>query len=1153
MSNLDSLKVHIEEEIMLQEKRNSQTFISQGIHEIKVKLRDARSLFNTLHAKFKKAVEDWQAYEERMTQITQSVDEAEDELVKTQPTRQFTKIELLANMEQLQRTMNTLQVNLSDMQTLNNIVCTGASAASVVCLNKKLADVKYLIENVSFRLSYRVSELVAGNKWRKYNRALQKYEIESNWLCTMKEELRQCDNVTGTDDEIHHRLEICMEITKEANKHRDSFATLVDRVSHMQDKLPAVNVTRMNSDALRIKKKFSEYLARSKEIAEILLATLQQHLMDTQKQHQRWLDAARAKADQCQVITGDRYHLEAKLETIKELINSAGEGEQMKNLATAKIEALKDVLPKGRQAELEEQKRQAETEWQILWNAMQETRVKLEFSIEQCQANEKEYNVMLQWLKDTEALKRNEGVPQPDLQSKSHQFELLKTLAEDVVAHKSEFEAMRESSKNIGPSTGERRFALFTDQLVKRYGALVTSVEILVENCKQNVSDHEGYLQRYMECLEWIKGQQQGLDDCVDTPHNKEMLHAKLAFLSNLTSSNGSGLRCLNTAIESGERLYINTSNEGRDIIRNELKLLRDKWETFNEKLNEIKRKLQLSGMQWSSFDENVEQVEKCFTDFAEQYKNEDDEPMNTLHEKKSALQKNTTRYKNIVLYKTMLDSLSDTGSALATVKAKDKLKELHVKYGALCEIALSKVKKAEEDVNQHQELQDLHQQCRYWVYSTKDNIASCADSSGDRHVLQNKLDKVLDLLKSMRDGDAIASDFYVLAGNTIPNTGLEGQKVIQKDMEDIKETFVTLASRLESIKENLVHALHLVTTYDGLCDQLNTWLREHETANKEINDLKRSQGDKENQSEKLNKIEKEVNAQQRHFDELQDMVSHMEGVDSRLVNYSSQLNFRYETLRTNLQSAVIRWQNYVHEHQAYSTNYTKCTERLDTIQHRLEACAEMTDDRVDIEDGLRKLLMLDAEKEDCVKLIQHTVESGEKLHTSTSAEGKEIIRQELRMLRDLSEQVDDQLIYTQKKLKMCLVHLPTSSEIIEKPLHATDELLNDENNTSVVHMIDEIIYQRELIDDSELQTHIGGSPPPTPSSEEEVFDAINRDSVSAVGKDTCIHAALFPAPSASNMASCTTCPCSDEELIRLQKENLILQNRLLKKKLNEN
>ena len=54
-----------------------------------------------------------------------------------------------------------------------------------------------------------------------------------------------------------------------------------------------------------------------------------------------------------------------------------------------------------------------------------------------------------------------------------------------------------------------------------------------------------------------------------------------------------------------------------------------------------------------------------------------------------------------------------------------------------------AQVKKAEAEVDQHQKLQDAYQQCCHLMAATKNKLAVCAEASGDRQALQNRLDKV--------------------------------------------------------------------------------------------------------------------------------------------------------------------------------------------------------------------------------------------------------------------------------------------------------------------------------------------------------------------------------------------------------------------------
>lgn len=98
------------------------------------------------------------------------------------------------------------------------------------------------------------------------------------------------------------------------------------------------------------------------------------------------------------------------------------------------------------------------------------------------------------------------------------------------------------------------------------------------------------------------------------------------------------GLGIFNAALESGEKLFPNTSNDGRETIRRELRSLRENWELFTDSLNDTQRSLESSRMQWSTFDENYDQLLKWVTDMSCQIEH-DSELRNTLQEKKAMLQ----------------------------------------------------------------------------------------------------------------------------------------------------------------------------------------------------------------------------------------------------------------------------------------------------------------------------------------------------------------------------------------------------------------------------------------------------------------------------------------------------------------------------------
>ena len=64
--------------------------------------------------------------------------------------------------------------------------------------------------------------------------------------------------------------------------------------------------------------------------------------------------------------------------------------------------------------------------------------------------------------------------------------------------------------------------------------------------------------------------------------------------LQELLAEKSAGGSRVHQTIEQGERLYPHTAVEGREMIRQELRTLRDKWESFTDDLADTQRRLEV-------------------------------------------------------------------------------------------------------------------------------------------------------------------------------------------------------------------------------------------------------------------------------------------------------------------------------------------------------------------------------------------------------------------------------------------------------------------------------------------------------------------------------------------------------------------------------
>ena len=103
-----------------------------------------------------------------------------------------------------------------------------------------------------------------------------------------------------------------------------------------------------------------------------------------------------------------------------------------------------------------------------------------------------------------------------------------------------------------------------------------------------------------------------------------------------------------NAALESGEKLYPNTSTEGREIVRQELRSLRDQWESYSDGTSDANRRLSHALTQWNTFNESYDQLVTWVKD-TEYSLTSDLEVKNTLPEKKITLQHYRVQFKSLL------------------------------------------------------------------------------------------------------------------------------------------------------------------------------------------------------------------------------------------------------------------------------------------------------------------------------------------------------------------------------------------------------------------------------------------------------------------------------------------------------------------------
>lgn len=197
-------------------------------------------------------------------------------------------------------------------------------------------------------------------------------------------------------------------------------------------------------------------------------------------------------------------------------------------------------------------------------------------------------------------------------------------------------------------------------------------------------------------------------------------------------------------ATELGEKLYPETSADGRDAVRQELRKLAEKQDSLTEKLSAQQQQLNESQSQLSSFEDGLSQLDRWLAGVETKLKL-DQSSKATLTDKKALLQALKVQHQDIQSHNRILDTLSEKAKAIGK-KAPDsravrQLADVVARYKAACsrsEDALATVKQAVAD---HQRYEELCQLLDDKLTQVNSKMTTTGAASGDRFVLQGKME----------------------------------------------------------------------------------------------------------------------------------------------------------------------------------------------------------------------------------------------------------------------------------------------------------------------------------------------------------------------------------------------------------------------------
>ncbi|CAC5416628.1 SYNE1 [Mytilus coruscus] len=199
-----------------------------------------------------------------------------------------------------------------------------------------------------------------------------------------------------------------------------------------------------------------------------------------------------------------------------------------------------------------------------------------------------------------------------------------------------------------------------------------------------------------------------------------------------------------------------------------------------------------------------------------------------------------------------------------------------------------------------------MYQDCQDWLDS-REKVELCADTSGDKMSLQNKLERLKECAEKVGDREKKLKATKELCEKTTKNSSQHVHEVLRRDIDHLQSEWEDYLARIQQTEEDLQTAMVQWEDFESKFSVCSSWLKDMEQQVKNY-ELKSTLKEKQTQVERFKKQREEILSHQPEIDRFTDDAQNLmhTSADARLSTQVSQLTNRYRGLLSQVKYEVV-------------------------------------------------------------------------------------------------------------------------------------------------------------------------------------------------------------------------------------------------------
>lgn len=687
---------------------------------------------------------------------------------------------------------------------------------------------------------------------------------------------------------------------------------------------------------------------------------------------------------------------ETKLAIVENLLSQKEEGDKIINSCKQQLETvLKQTAAAGHPPLINNFEEQ-EKSWQRFLELCQEAQEKLNEIQNQYSEVSNIMDDLESWLKSRENFVKDQSLKNTENTKKAH-LEKLEVLEKEVQQKEPDFNRFLELSKSLAV---DGRIS----QIPTRYQSLRNAVKENRGKYENFVKEHHDFNIQYNEFLQWLTTKEEDLQNFSQIVGDLTVLQSRQKDIKDLIDERNQRISEFENLVDKGEKLYAHTSPDGREIIRQQLKNLRTIWDTLTEDLQGASNKLEQCLTQFSDFTATQEQLTKWLKD-VEKAMHQHTELKSTLQEKRAQLQNHKIMHQEITSHQQLVAQVCDKAQQLVD-QTQDK--SLNIYLQSIKQLFLNIVSKSEELLKNLEECVDRHTSYnqlitdfKKWIGDQNERLLEFVDTTGEKSEINKRIENIHGIKRdSETKGPQLLENLKQNVIAVAKSTAPKGVETLKRELATLEELLQNHLELINNTLDNQNEALKQWDEFESALEALNQWSKAVE-ADFRDQPLQVSLADKENKLKQLQKQREEISAKEKEIDDFVDK-SHAllkTSGSQKIKQITSQISNKFQNLHSLTKDIVNRWQNIVDDHKKYKQRLEETSAWLVPLEEHLKALQEgHLGDSAEANNRLQVLL---TEAEQGEHKLNSLSLLGERLLPDTATDGRDIIRSEIKAIRD--------------------------------------------------------------------------------------------------------------------------------------------------------